>query len=418
MKEANDCSILIEAALEYSHANLKQNLPSFQCKTQFQILQIFGAEQDKEADLGGGKDQKIPLHKTQSFKDKKKAQNWFQRQFSRNMSHDHDSLEIERATAIAAAVLAISSQEFSEEKKKKKINEDPEGSFTKIKSKVGGVIISQPGSLSKRFSGSFRSSDDQGNKASIFPSRDEKKPEKALTLVSSSSMKKTSTSSEQLNTQDHTKPEAPPPRKTPTFGDKNLKNIDDVPAPKRTPTFGDKKLKNIDDTKPRSPEPKFAPPVQSASSRPILPPPPPPHIRNTSIEPGPVRPPTPPMDTKRQTPTRVSAMEAKANAWEREELEKIKQRYEKLKETIDSWESKKKAKARRKLEKKEQKSDSEGKKARSYEKFQSEMQYINGIAGGARAQAEERRRNEELKVKEKANIIRTTGKLPATCPCF
>lgn len=55
---------------------------------------------------------------------------------------------------------------------------------------------------------------------------------------------------------------------------------------------------------------------------------------------------------------------------------------------------------------------------RAYEKFQSEMQYINGIAGGARAQADERRRNEEFKVKEKANIIRTTGKIPGACPCF
>lgn len=180
-------------------------------------------------------------------------------------------------------------------------------------------------------------------------------------------MKKTP--SEHFNAQD-TKPEARAPRKTPTFRDKNLRNTDD--------------------TKPEIPEPKITPPVQSASSRPIIPPPPPPpQMRITSIKPGPLRPPTPPVHTRRQTPTRVSTNKAKADAWEREELEKIKQRYtrghsitlhalhincqfpffmrcmhlnmliemivryEKLKETIDSWESKKKAKARRKLEKRE-----------------------------------------------------------------
>lgn len=127
-------------------------------------------------------------------------------------------------------------------------------------------------------------------------------------------------------------------------------------------------------------------------------------------------------------------------------LMKMNVRYEKLKETIDSWENKKEAKARQKLNKKEvsfthtiflclfeiwnscalcanklvwkQRSASERKRARAYEKFQSEIEYIKGIADGARAQAAERRRNEELKVKEKANIIRTTGKLPGTCPCF
>lgn len=46
------------------------------------------------------------------------------------------------------------------------------------------------------------------------------------------------------------------------------------------------------------------------------------------------------------------------------------------------------------------------------------MQNIGQIAVGARAQAEERKRNDELKAKEKANRIRTTGKIPKTCFCF
>lgn len=51
-------------------------------------------------------------------------------------------------------------------------------------------------------------------------------------------------------------------------------------------------------------------------------------------------------------------------------------------------------------------------------KFRTKMVYIDQIAGGARSQAEEKRKNEELKAKEKANAIRTTGKLPGICPCF
>lgn len=46
------------------------------------------------------------------------------------------------------------------------------------------------------------------------------------------------------------------------------------------------------------------------------------------------------------------------------------------------------------------------------------MDYISQIAGGAKAQAEERRRNEESKTKEKANTFRTTGKFPKKCLCL
>ena len=50
-------------------------------------------------------------------------------------------------------------------------------------------------------------------------------------------------------------------------------------------------------------------------------------------------------------------------------------------------------------------------------KFRNEMDYIKEVADGARAQAEARQRKDELKAKEKANIIRTTGELPRTCFC-
>ncbi|XP_054808822.1 remorin 1.4-like isoform X1 [Prosopis cineraria] len=337
-----------------------------------QIRLIFTGAEESGADLSGIRDQKIPSQKEE-------AQNWFPRQFLRKMSNDYDSLEIERATAIAAAAFAVTSQYFSEQK----TSEGPENLLTKTKSKISG--------LSRKLSGSFKSSDGLFNKVPIFPVTDEKKPEKILTPVSST--KKTSTSSDHLN-RDDTKPEVPPPRKTLSFGDTNLKKTEEM--------------------KPAIPEPKLAPPIKSEySSLMLLPPPPPPpqpqKVRNDAIKPGPPKPPTP--------PTRVNTNEKKAAAWEREQLETIKERYDKLKLTINSWENKKKAKARRKLEKKEM-SSSEKERRKAYAKFNSNIEYINGIVRSASAEAEERRRNEEHKIREKAKVIRTTGKLPGTCPCF
>lgn len=66
----------------------------------------------------------------------------------------------------------------------------------------------------------------------------------------------------------------------------------------------------------------------------------------------------------------------------------------------------------------EGKSDLERRRAKARQKYRTDMETIAQIAGGARAQAEENRRKEEMKAKEKANAIRTTGKLPKTCFCF
>ena len=63
-------------------------------------------------------------------------------------------------------------------------------------------------------------------------------------------------------------------------------------------------------------------------------------------------------------------------------------------------------------------SEVERRRVKALEKFRTEMEYINQISGGAKTQAEERRKDEELKAKEKANIIRTTGKVPKTCLCL
>lgn len=57
-------------------------------------------------------------------------------------------------------------------------------------------------------------------------------------------------------------------------------------------------------------------------------------------------------------------------------------------------------------------------RAKATHHYRSELERIDGIARGARSQAVENQRNEESKVKEKANKIRLTGNLPAACWCF
>ena len=53
------------------------------------------------------------------------------------------------------------------------------------------------------------------------------------------------------------------------------------------------------------------------------------------------------------------------------------------------------------------------------QRFREDMEYIEEIAAGARAQAEKERQTGELKVKEKAGIVRSTGKIPGkACFCF
>lgn len=79
--------------------------------------------------------------------EKKKGQNWFQKQFSRKTTGDYDSRGMEHAAAVAAAAFAINLQEVTEQK-----NETPEASLTKTKSKVDGTK-SPFSQLSKRFSG-------------------------------------------------------------------------------------------------------------------------------------------------------------------------------------------------------------------------------------------------------------------------
>ncbi|CAA2998227.1 Hypothetical predicted protein [Olea europaea subsp. europaea] len=123
-----------------------------------------------------------------------------------------------------------------------------------------------------------------------------------------------------------------------------------------------------------------------------------------------------PGETKEQIPAESGSGDTKADAWEKDEMARIKERYEKLSATLQNWETEKKKAAKRKLESIEIKSDKKREKA--MQKYFSDMRRIEEIVRGTTAQSQKNRRNEELKVTEMSSKFRSTGKLPATCPCF
>lgn len=57
------------------------------------------------------------------------------------------------------------------------------------------------------------------------------------------------------------------------------------------------------------------------------------------------------------------------------------------------------------------------KREKGRKQFEEDMEFIKQIAAEARAKAEEKRRNDTLKVKQKADVLRETGDLPVTCYC-
>ncbi|KAG6759890.1 hypothetical protein POTOM_036384 [Populus tomentosa] len=99
-----------------------------------------------------------------------------------------------------------------------------------------------------------------------------------------------------------------------------------------------------------------------------------------------------------------------ADAWERAELSKIQKRYS------IHMESALLNRADKYLL--DLQSELERIRSRALKQFHDDIVDIDQIAGGAKAKAAERQRNEEFKAKEKANTIRKTGKLPRTCFCF
>ncbi|KAJ3673914.1 hypothetical protein LUZ60_005906 [Juncus effusus] len=109
--------------------------------------------------------------------------------------------------------------------------------------------------------------------------------------------------------------------------------------------------------------------------------------------------------------------ETKADAWEREKMAKIRESFEKLNLTILEWENKKKTKAKRKLARKER--ELEQRRSNAQTEYREEETRINKIVAGARALAEERKRNDEAKTIEKARKMRSAQQSPkSSCPCF
>ncbi|XP_043703923.1 remorin 4.1-like [Telopea speciosissima] len=355
-------------------------------------VRFSGTEQDSQQDPNSTRERRIPPQKTSSFKgDEKKQQNWFQKQFSRQSSRDYDPSDGgEYATAIAAAAFAINSLEEAELVDKKKIREGSEKFPTKTNSKKEesskkfptktnskkeeGVALQQDtGKISRQFT-SKQSKEDQQSPGNVFPRI------KLISVFILNNITRCSApengSVEKSQWVDQRIPETAvtsekKPEKAPTR----------VPTTKRTPTTAEEV-----DRQPR-----------------IIPPPPAKQTLPTAGD-----------DKRKGSPTRTGPP-SKADAWMEAEMAKIQTRYEKMNSTILSWEDEKKKKASRQLTMKETKL--EQRRARALQQFRNEMTRIDQIVGGARAQVEEKRRNDEFKAKEKANKIRATGKVPATCFC-
>ncbi|XP_011012381.1 PREDICTED: remorin-like isoform X2 [Populus euphratica] len=310
-------------------------------ETMLKQFRVRFSGREKPEEPRSARQRRIPSLKTPSFKDEKRTQNWFRRQFSGQTKQDDDSNRTEQAVAAAAAAYAITSLNASSIPEQKKISKGPETSMTQADRKREGLagLISESGRISKQFSGKGSKSQDS-------------------------------------------EVAAPAPRVKRTF------TPTDKPAPsmKKTPTSTES-AEPMTDVLPIKPEITVPKPKLPPTSKPAIPP------TRAAVEDG-----------------------TDADAWERAELSKIQKRYEQVNATILSWENKKKEKAQKRLRKTE--SDLERIRLRAFKQFHDDMVDIDQIAGGAKAKAAERQRNEEFKAKEKANTIRKTGKLPRACFCF
>ncbi|KAF9591498.1 hypothetical protein IFM89_004552 [Coptis chinensis] len=321
-------------------------------------VRFSGLGQDSDEGRSYVRERKLPLQKTQSFKGGKKVQSWFRRQFSGEMSRDNDG-NYDFATAIAVAAFAITALEEGSQAPRK-LSEGPETSLTRTMSRKED---STAGRISRRFSG----------EASM------KKPEVAEQITPEGWTDNQKMPQKGVRT-------VPSIKKSPTFADKHLNG---VPSIKKSPTFADKHLNGTGST-------KFG---TTADARPT--------VYDTF--------PTAGGRTEEKTTASVVG-ETKADAWEKDQMTRINKRHERMTSTILSWEKEKKAKAKRRTDRIE--SEIERRRARAVQRFRNDITRIDQIAGGARAVAEERRRDEEMKTKEKANKIRSTGKFPVSCFCF
>ncbi|GAB4845419.1 hypothetical protein Ancab_038826 [Ancistrocladus abbreviatus] len=109
-------------------------------------------------------------------------------------------------------------------------------------------------------------------------------------------------------------------------------------------------------------------------------------------------------------------VESKAEAWERAQMAKLNKWYDKTNSKILAWETDKKMRA--KLQMEERQAEVERLKTLNLLHYQNKTAWVDDVAGGARKQLDEKRRKEEISVKEKAKKIRSMGRVPVNCFCF
>ncbi|KAG8475786.1 hypothetical protein CXB51_032554 [Gossypium anomalum] len=114
--------------------------------------------------------------------------------------------------------------------------------------------------------------------------------------------------------------------------------------------------------------------------------------------------------------SQLNVGETKADAWEKAEMEKLNKRCENMKASILAWENEKKLRAKVKMDKR--KKELERRIKINQQLYQTKISRIDHIGGGAKAKVDEKRRHEELKIKEKTRKIRASGKVPVSCFCF
>ncbi|KAJ8433228.1 hypothetical protein Cgig2_023180 [Carnegiea gigantea] len=330
---------------------------------------------------------RTPREKTPSFRGENEPQKWYKRQFSRQMSSQRSGEEVEYAAAVAAAAAAIAITSLDDAMDQTRIRDGQWTPLPRTRSKIADISSSMAEAGEKSKSYADKDLQKHKNFEATDAKADDKMPESTIRPASSikkapSMPKETLAFADQLP-QDYTAPSVgrtPTPKKTPSSGEE-----EDMETQRIKPAICRKNL-------PIRKTPTFVEEAAEGTKRrrPAV---------ETPIIPSPVPPPAiPPLNIQAAVPPKL---ETEVDAWERHEMAKIKERYEKLNATILEWEDKKKKKARRKLETAESELDT--RRAKVMHKYRMEMEQIKQIADGARPQAKDKKRNEEWKVKEKAD---------------
>ncbi|XVE91583.1 hypothetical protein REPUB_Repub01dG0022200 [Reevesia pubescens] len=271
-----------------------------------------GAGEGKTEESSSIRNQRIPPQKTQSFKGEKRTQNWFQKQFSgKMMSRNHDSNHTtEHVVGVAAAAYVINLIAETSNQDRKKISAGLQPSLTRDKSRKEDRTSSvlKPGTVSEPITGegSTKGSESAESKVPVTDATDDKATRPAP------SFKRPVSFADHVGSTSSTKPRS---SQTPDM----LSSQPESAAPKP-------------DLSPIKPE-RTAPKPDFPTTKPVSTAPKPDH---PAIKPGTAatRPQQPPtikpvaqgIDAKRQSKARPETEQTKAEAWEKAEMAKIKER--------------------------------------------------------------------------------------------